>query len=155
MTLFTHSIGDIFVSNGFLFLAHFTANTMDKSKTARLVSKVCGMLCGVLLLALGVLCFSALHCSGGTLRDIRNVHFILFGILVLLAEFELKVLLQWCSVFSSYIGKGVVYFFIATLLIFSTEWEDILVCKFSHYSHCRFFPWFPGVSKCSHWALLW
>lgn len=83
--------------------------------------RVVGGLCGAAVVALGIYSIS----ESGDLRNIvANVYRIIFGLLVIIAEFRMVFLLQWFSFLTFFSGLGAFYIFIGGLAL-GSEWYEI------------------------------
>lgn len=88
-----------------------------------------GVIVGMALVLKGFLCFFLPGCGSGFVTGIKNVHKILFGILMILTELNVNLfgMLDGVSMLRGYIGRGVIYTIIGTLVISDSTWHEIMI----------------------------
>jgi hypothetical protein len=86
------------------------------------ILRVVGILCGATIAALGV--FQLVTGDHGFKPIIANVYRVIFGVMILIAEFQFVKLLDWFSFLCTLIGLGAFYFFVGQWKRRAREWQS-------------------------------
>eukprot|EP00474_Spongospora_subterranea_P011570 CRZ12028.1 hypothetical protein [Spongospora subterranea] len=78
--------------------------------------RITGAVIGLFLIASSVTCFFSACFVSSVSAFIRNFHTGLFGCLVLLAELRWDFLLNGVSFLKSFVGRGILYMYLATIV---------------------------------------
>lgn len=100
-----------------------------KTDLIPIFAKTAGLTVALGMVLNGILCFALPTCGHGVNGIIRNIHKIVFGLLIVLTELGVNVFrfLDYMEALRSYFGRGCIYLLIGTLVISNKVWYQVLV----------------------------